>query len=468
MTRFWTLSLRVRLMVIGVFGVAIALLVGGVAFYSALTLAVNRGLDNDALATGQQVATMVNEDRLPDPIPVAGAQIVQVVDDQRRVIGGSATADRLIPLLSEEQVSRALTGDAVLVDGVRVGIRGPLRAQALRADPPGLTAGPVSVIVALPYGDALATRRALRDALLITYPVLLLALGTVAWRVIGWTLRPVEALRTGAEQISRGPTSAAAQRLPVPQAADEIRALAVTLNEMLDRLADSRARQRTFIADAAHELRSPLTSIRAQLEVAERLGEAGDLPTQLLADVDRLTALVEDLLLLARVDADVRPPQVAEPVDLSSLASSVARGRREGRVPVRVLAGPLAVVEVDEQELRRVLENLLTNAERHARSQVTVTTSTAAGNATLVVTDDGPGVPADQRERVFERFTRLDDARARDSGGSGLGLSIVRELVRRAGGQITLGQAAEGGLRAEVRLPLASGDDAERIGPVSI
>ena len=129
-------------------------------------------------------------------------------------------------------------------------------------------------------GDVLATRTALRNALLITFPLLLAALAAIAWRVIGWTLRPVEQLRAGAEQISRTGRirgSAGGERLPVPTAADEIRALAVTLNEMLDRLADAQERQRWFVADAAHELRSPLASIRTQLEVAERLGEGGTL-----------------------------------------------------------------------------------------------------------------------------------------------------------------------------------------------
>ena len=138
--------------------------------------------------------------------------------------------------------------------------------------------------MALPYGDVLATRTALRNALLITFPLLLGALALIAWRVIGWTLRPVEQLRAGAEQISRtrrisGP--AGAERLPVPPAADEIHALAATLNEMLDRLADARERQRSFVADAAHELRSPLASIQTQLEVAQRLGEGGTLAIRL-------------------------------------------------------------------------------------------------------------------------------------------------------------------------------------------
>ena len=167
----------------------------------------------------------------------------------------------------------------------------------------------------------LASRQALRNALLITFPLLLAGLAAVAWRVIGWTLRPVEELRVGAERISG---AAREERLPVPPAADEIRALAVTLNGMLDRLSAARWRQRAFVADAAHELRSPLASIQAQLEVAERLGEGGALPAELLVDVHRLSALVEDLLLLARSDADIRGPAKVSELDAYALLVGLA------------------------------------------------------------------------------------------------------------------------------------------------
>ena len=133
MKRFWTMSLRARLMIIGLAGVGIALIMGGLAFFGALTYSVNRTLDNEALASAREVAAMVNENRLPSPVPVSGAQVVQVVDAQQRVIGRSVTADRLTPLLRPNELARALTGEAVVVDGVRVGASGPLRVQAIQA-----------------------------------------------------------------------------------------------------------------------------------------------------------------------------------------------------------------------------------------------------------------------------------------------------------------------------------------------
>ena len=449
--RRWSsrLSLRARLMVIGVTGVALALLAGGFAFYGALTYAVNRTLDDGALAAAEEVAVLVEADRLPSPVPVSGAQVVQVVDDQQRVVGGSATADRLTPLLGPEELARALAGEAIQVPGGRAGLAVPLRVRAVPAD---AATGPVSILVALPVGDVLAVRAALRTGLLTVFPLVLLTLAAVAWRVVGSTLRPVEELRAQAERISG---TGRTERLSVPASTDEVHALAVTLNQMLDRLAAGRARQRSFVADAAHELRSPLASIRTQLEVAQRLGEGGDLPAELLLDVERLSRLVEDLLLLARADADVRAPVRASRVDAAGLLAEVA-ARTPARIPVTVHPGPPAPVLADPEELSRVLQNLLDNAVRHAASAVELAAEAGTGTVRLVVRDDGPGVPVEERERVFERFTRRDDARSRDVGGTGLGLPIARELAARADGTVRLEDASPPwSLQAVLELPAA-------------
>jgi signal transduction histidine kinase len=278
--------------------------------------------------------------------------------------------------------------------------------------------------------------------------------------VVGVTLRPVEALRRGAETISRGADEggggARPGQLPVPSSRDEIHRLAVTLNEMLGRLAAARDRQRAFVADAAHELRSPLTNMRTELEVAQRLGDRTDWPAladDLLLDVQRLARLVDDLLLLARTGAEAGRPAGAGPVELGELLSQVTARYPSPSVRLSTPGGPLWTVG-DRDALARVFANLLDNATRHARDGVQVSAVTDGAYRLVVVVDDGPGVPAADRERVFERFTRLDDARDRDAGGAGLGLSIVRELVGRHGGTVTLADAGPG-VRAEVRLPTA-------------
>ena len=190
--------------------------------------------------------------------------------------------------------------------------------------------------------------------------------------------------------------------------------------------------------------------------LAERLGEGGTLPADLLADLGRLSSLVEDLLLLARSDADVRAPVLVEELDAHALITELATAYAGQRVPVTVRPGQPVLIMADAGELRRALGNLVTNAVRHARSAVELAATVEHDEAVLSVSDDGPGIAAPDRERVFERFTRLDDARDRDAGGSGLGLSIVRAAVERDGGAVRAEDPLSGvGALLRVRLPLA-------------
>jgi signal transduction histidine kinase len=426
------LSLRARLLALGVTGVALALALGSLMLYAVLTVTVNRTVDDSAFASARVVAAMVDSNTVPDPLPVSGSQVVQVVDSSGAMVSASVSADRLTPLLRSPELAKALAGERISVPGARAGLAGNLRAIAVQAGPPS---GPRSIIVAVPVNDIEESQRVLRNTLLVTYPPLVVIMALIAWRVIGWTLRPVETLRSGAARISGSDQD---ERLAVPESADEIRALALTLNDMLDRLAAARGRQRAFVADAAHELRSPLASMRIQLEVAQHLGEGGQLSADLLADVTRLSALVEDLLLLARAGSDANHPPVRESLDVRALLVTTANRYAGARVPVTVTAGPSVYASANSEELRRVLANLVDNAVRHARSTVSLEARAEGGRAVLTVVDDGPGIPADERERVFERFARLDDARDRDAGGTGLGLAIVRELLRRSDGSISL------------------------------
>jgi signal transduction histidine kinase len=442
------MSLRVRLLALGVAGVALALALGSVVLYSVLTFTVNRTVDDGAFATAGAVAAMVSENTVPNPLPVSGSQVVQVVNGSGAVVSASVSADRLTPLLRTAELARALAGERISIPGARAGLAGTMRAIAVQAGGPQASR---SIIVAVPVNDVEQSQRVLRVTLLFAYTPLVVIMALIAWRVIGSALKPVETLRSGAERISGSDQD---ERLAVPETADEIRALALTLNDMLDRLAASRGRQRAFVADAAHELRSPLTSMRTQLEVAQHLGEGGELTANLLADVARLSTLVEDLLLLARAGSDSSHRPVRESVDVRALLVATAERYAGVRVPVSVAAGPAVYASANSDELRRVLANLVDNAVRHAGSQVVLSVRAEGGAAVMTVVDDGPGIPADERERVFERFARLDDARDRDAGGTGLGLAIVRELLRRSDGSISLQDNPSGpGLAAVVRLP---------------
>jgi signal transduction histidine kinase len=443
MTTWWQRrSLRARLMTIGLLGLAIVQAIGSVALYVALSIASRHDLDRRAAATAQQVAELVATDRLPDPIPVTGSESVQVVDRNNRVISASANGDQLSSLLTAEELSQARSSP-ITVPGSRLGISSSLRVSVTPVS--GRPGGPV-VVVAEPVADLARSQHRLVDTLLISYPLLLVVLGLIAYRVIGAALQPVEELRAAADRVSG---SGHDQRLPEPPSRDEIWALAVTLNSMLDRLAAARDRERTFVANVAHELRSPLASLRVQVDVTRRHGATEADRADLALELERLTALVDDLLVLARLDAGEAPPP-HPPAEPASVLPTLATHDEPCVVIGQVDAGSVPMSQI---EFERVVHNLVDNARRHARTRVTLSFRRRAHRAVLTVADDGEGIPAADRERAFDRFARLDSARDRDSGGSGLGLAIVRELVRRRGGEIRLGDASEGGLLAEVEFP---------------
>jgi signal transduction histidine kinase len=442
------LSLRARLLLVSVVALAVGLAAGGVVLVAVLNFALLRAVNTEALDTAEGVAKLVNQGQLSQPIPVSPGMQVQVVDARNRVVAVSATADRLVPILYPRELRELGDRRGMVIPGDRIGLQGPVRVVSVAA---GVPTAPVHVLVARSTADVSQGVHLLRITLLIAFPLLVALLAAVSWRVLGAALSPVEALRTGAEEITGG---ARPGRLPVPDSNDEIHRLAVTLNGMLHRLDAARARQRAFVADAAHELRSPLTNMRTELEVAQRLPDSTDWPAladDLLTDVDRLARLVADLLLLARADdAATRPAQTStEEVELGQLLAEVAA--RYPAVEYQRPAAPLRAV-AERDALGRVVANLLDNATRYAGDRVVLSVSADGAYQRIEVVDDGPGIPAAERERVFHRFTRLDDARARDAGGSGLGLAIVRELVRRHGGTVTLGDAGPG-LRVDVRLP---------------
>jgi signal transduction histidine kinase len=433
-------SLRARLMTIGLLGLAVALAVGSVALYVALSVASRHDLDRRAEATAVQVADLVTSGRLPDPIPVTGSESVQVIDARGRVLSASANGDRLTPLLSPDELSSAETSP-VTVSGSRLGMSSTLRVSAT---PVSSAADAPVVVVAEPVADLARSQHLLVVTLLVTYPLLLLLLGLIAWRVIGAALRPVESLRSAAERVSGAGHD---ERLPVPESRDEIHALAVTLNSMLDRLAAARDREHSFVANVAHELRSPLASLRVQVDVAGRHGATDEDRADLGAEIVRLSTLVEDLLVLARLDAGEPLPAPEPP----GRPADVLPAFVTSDVPA-VTLGDVAdgTVPMSRLELERVVGNLVTNARRHARSRVDLSFRRTPGGPVVAVADDGAGIPEADRERVFDRFARLDEARDRDSGGSGLGLAIARELARRRGGDIDLGDSSYGGLVAEL------------------
>ncbi|MGH9210351.1 MAG: ATP-binding protein [Acidimicrobiales bacterium] len=303
--------------------------------------------------------------------------------------------------------------------------------------------GPLTVTSYVALDEVGRSVDALRSRLLVGVPVSVAIVGLVAWWLVGLALRPVEAIRLEAEAIGG---SSLHRRVPVPGSGDEVGRLSRTMNAMLERLEGAVRRQRQFVADASHELRSPIAAIRTDLEVALHEGEGADwlnVARATPAEEARLEVLLDDLLLLAAEDegavATAGMPGV--PVDLGELAAEEAAPSR--RVPVEVVAarepdGCPPAVTGSRNQLRRALANLVDNATRHAHRRVRVAVGYAEGEerVEVAVDDDGPGIPPGDRERVFDRFTRLDDGRSRDQRGAGLGLAVVRSIVARHRGRV--------------------------------
>lgn len=291
-----------------------------------------------------------------------------------------------------------------------------------------------------------------RGAMLTGLPLLLAVVAGVTWLVTRRALRPVEGIRREMAAITA--SEDLARRVPEPGSRDEIARLARTTNETLTVLEASVERQRRFVADASHELRSPIASLRTQLEVAEAHPELLDLPGA-VADTVRLQVLAADLLLLARLDAGEKPG--AARIEAGALVREEVSQRTADRIPVTVEVAEGAAYEVSGSrgQLVRVVGNLLDNAQRHAENRITVQVAADGRGVRVEVRDDGAGVPEDERERIFERFVRLDDARSRDDGGAGLGLAIARDVAARHGGTLTVHRAPEGGAAFRLWLPYA-------------
>ncbi len=312
--------------------------------------------------------------------------------------------------------------------------------------------GQITLVAQRSLGEVNRTVDSVTAALFLGVPALVAAIAALAWYLAGRALRPVESIRSEAAAIT---ATTMHRRVPEPDTSDEVGRLARTMNAMLDRLEESSTRQRQFISDASHELRSPVAAIRAQLEVALRRGGEADWPQvarRVLDEDERLEAAVGELLELARIEegADIDPVDV----DLDDLVLEEATRVRSVAIDTsQVSAGR---VEGDARQLARLVRNLLDNACSHGRSRVAVQVAARNGEVRLVVDDDGAGVPPAERERIFDRFTRLDEGRGRDGGGAGLGLAMVRAIAERHGGTVEVDDAPMGGARFVVRLPAGS------------
>lgn len=438
-----TLSVRTRITLIAVG--AVAMLFGIGAFGTVWML--------DRVLT-DQIATQLDDDidSIGDDVEDRGAKAVERRDDD--VLIAVHTTDGVH--LNDEDAAELPAPGSLIRGPFEIVVDGePMLALAEDTDEGVIVIARSSEHV----GDAV---RAASAVLAVAALLGVALIGVVVWLVAGRALGPVERIRRQVLQIG---SDSLDQRVTQTGRGDEFDRLAGTMNHMLDRVEDGyRARQR-FVSDASHELRSPLATMRQYAELTRTQPHA-DATAEELADVvlsegARMQDIVDGLLLLARLDEGVAHGSVAADVDLDDLAlHEASRVRALGIAAVDGTGIAPARMSGVERLLARAVRNLVDNAVRHARGTVALSTGVEQGYAILRVDDDGPGIPEADRERVFERFTRLDEARSRDAGGSGLGLAIVREIARSQRGDVRIDTSPLGGARFTLYFPGVTEDPA--------
>ncbi|NUR86360.1 MAG: HAMP domain-containing histidine kinase [Nonomuraea sp.] len=438
-------SIRARMTFSAVAGFGVILLIGVVVVWLTVPAWVQGQLTDKADKASRRLTTLIDDARISGPIPpLEDVLLLQVVDSAGKVVAASSLLEGKAPMTTarpeggDSRVTRRVCPPSTDTCLVVVGTSNRATAYG-------------SVVAYAAVRESFVVNSPILPLSLLAASILLLALmGWATWVGVGRVLAPVERIRSGLEQISAHDLS---ERMPVPDTGDEVSQLAVTVNDTLARLEDAVDRHRRFVSDASHELRTPLTAMLVRLEAGAANPDRQTF-AEALGDAHRLSAIVRDLLLMARLDSGVRPPE--EPLDLGELVLAEL-DRRPARLPVTADVEPGLTVLGNRLRLDRLLANLLSNADRYGETAVTVRAHRDGAEAVVEVADDGPGIPEDQREQVFRRFTRLDRGRSRDQGGSGLGLPISRDIATAHGGTLHV-EDAEGavtGARLVLRLPLA-------------
>lgn len=416
--------------------VAVALLIGAFSFYGVLSASIHGSTER---AAEQRLEELTERAGGPGGkgIDALDDEILQIIGADGSVRAASEDAREKLgstPLpVDDDPQTTTVDGETVLVVSEDIE-----RDQTL--------------VLAVSMEDDAETLATVATLLAIALPLLLLLVAVTTWSVVGRALRPVELIR---EEVDGITAERLHQRVPVPETADEVAALATTMNGMLDRLDAAATAQRRFVSDASHELRSPLATIRQHAELAQAhpdVTSIGELAEVVSEEGLRLQGIVESLLLLARLDEGASTHD--EAVDLDDIALGEVRRLRATGIDVDGSGIHAARVHGDPRLLGQLVRNLADNAVRHSRGRVAIGVTPSDGYVFVTIEDDGTGVPAEERERIFERFVRLDEARSRDAGGSGLGLAIARGIAASGHGTLTVDDSRWGGARFVLTLPL--------------
>ncbi len=453
-------GIRARVTLATAIVVTATLVVAGVALVLLLQQLLVAGLDSTQLARARDLSAQASAGTLGGVVSgtATDASLVQVIDASGKVIASTGNVAGEDPVLSNPPSKRQTTLKTITSSPLDNGA-----AFRIVAEPVTLKSGPGWIYVAASLGQVDAAVSQLRTLFIVGLPVVVSVVAAIAWLAVRQSLSPVENIRRRAAAINASDLS---QRVPVPPGTDEIALLAQTMNDMLSRIEMAATRQKQFVGDASHELRSPLAALQIQLDLALRQAGSGEVSDELAPmrnQVRRMTMLIDDLLFLAS-STELTPMVVPSRVDLDELVFAEAKRLRElGGPSVAVSVLNAARIRGSSRDLTRMLRNLGDNAHDHAKSMIAITLAVHGNDAELVVTDDGRGIAEEDRERIFSRFSRIDDSRERytHGGGTGLGLSIARQIAHSADGTLVVRDRADGlgGAEFVVRVPV---EDRER------
>ena len=452
----------IRARIAAAFAVAMAVVLVATSWFVYIRLGshLSTSLDRGLRVRAQDLGSVVQGPGTPlsaalgTPFVEAGESYAQLLDATGAVLDATRPLGRT-PLLDADELRRARAGPVFFDRPAVPGLDEPSRILATPLEREGR---PVVLVVGHTREERAEALGGLRNELLIAGPVALVLATLAGYLLAGLSLRPVESMRRRAEEIS---AETPGERLPVPKTHDEVQRLAETLNEMLARLEAALDRERDFVADAGHELRTPLALLRTELELALRHAESADDLRRAVRsssdEVSRLAQLAEDLLVLARSDRGQLPLRL-EALDASELFSSVTNRfdwrAQEAERPLRATVADVPPVRGDRIRLEQALGNLVDNALRYGAGEVRLEAGLANGAVELLVTDEGEGFPAALLPRAFDRFARADDARS--SGGAGLGLAIVEAIAHAHGGTVRASNRTGGGSTVSLSLPVAA------------
>jgi signal transduction histidine kinase len=440
-------TVRTRVTVVAGLALSAAVVLGLLVMYELQVQSVRRTIDGQLRTYAEQIAQSGGSGAWPSPLPPSTLDSnaeAQVLTGEGRVLAATRTLQGLPAVYAlPPGVTTPVRQKAA--DGA---VPGEARVIAQRAT---IAGRPVTIITLTSTGALAQLSEASGRLLMFGVPGIVALAAATVWLVVGRALRPVEQIRHAVTAITAADLT---QRVPDPGTQDEVGQLAHTMNDMLARLEDAAHRQRRFVADASHELRSPLTAIRTSLEVGLAHPDRAPWPTiaeRAVRQSARLEELIQQLLLLARSD-DRQLAATRHPVNVHALLQEI-RATTVTDIVLNLGAPTDATVLGNPEQLSRMFRNIIDNALRYARERVDVTIDAAPDRVHVEIADDGPGIPADQRERVFDRFVRLDPSRERTSGSTGLGLAIAKEIATAHHGTITITDTPGGGTRVTIALP---------------